>query len=89
MPRLDELHLACPFYSSRQIVRHLTCVKVVVGPYRVHDWCASDGPGGDLPQAAHWRTQTPQHGEYPYLLVDLVINRSDQAWCADSTNIPV
>ena len=31
----------------------------------------------------------PEHRVYPYLLRDLMIDRADQAWCADITYIPV
>ncbi len=38
-------------------------------------------------RAAHQRPRTavphPEHRKYPYLLRDLVIERPDQAWCAD------
>ena len=54
---LDELHLAYPFYGSRQMVRHLRREGVVSGRHRVRRLMAPDGDGGNLPQAAHQRGQ--------------------------------
>ena len=47
-----------------------------------------DGVGADLPAATHDGT-APGHRIWPYLLRDLVVERPDQAWCADITYIPM
>ena len=88
MRRLDELHLAHPFYGSRQMIRHLRREDVVVGRHRVRRLMRLMGM-----EAVYRRPRTsaanPEHRVYPYLLRDLVIDRPDQVWCADITYIPV
>ena len=88
MRRLDELHLAHPFYGSRQMARHLRREGTVVGRHRVRRLMRLMGM-----EAIHRKPRTsvanPEHRVYPYLLRDLVIDRPDQVWCADITYIPV
>ena len=88
MRRMDELHLAHPFYGSRQLVRHLRREGVVAGRHRVRRLMGLMGM-----EAIYRRPRTsvsnPEHRVYPYLLRDLTIDRPDQAWCADITYIPV
>ena len=88
MRRLDELHLAHPFYGSRQMTRHLRREGVVVGRHRVRRLMRLTGM-----EAVYRRPRTsvanPEHRVYPYLLRDLAIARPDQVWCADITYIPV
>ena len=88
MRRLDELHLAHPFYGSRQMMRHLRREGVTVGRHRVRRLMRLMGL-----EAMYRRPRTsvakPAHRVYPYLLRDLTIDRPDQVWCADITYIPV
>jgi len=88
MRRLDELHLAHPFYGSRQMIRHLRREGVVAGRHRVRRLMRRMGI-----EAIYCKPRTsvahPQHRVYPYLLRDLVIDRPNQVWCADITYIPV
>ena len=35
MRRMDELHMAYPFYGSRQMMRHLRREDVIVGRHRI------------------------------------------------------
>ena len=85
---LDELHLAYPFYGSRQMVRHLRREGVVTGRHRVRRLMRLMAM-----EAIYRKPRTsvanPEHRVYPYLLRDLMIDRADQAWCADITYIPV
>ena len=85
---LDELHLAYPFYGSRQMVRHLRREGVVSGRHRVRRLMRLMAM-----EAIYRKPRTsvanPEHRVYPYLLRDLMIDRADQAWCADITYIPV
>ena len=84
---LDELHLAYPFYGSRQMVRHLRREGVVSGRHRVRRLMRLMAM-----EAIYRKPRTsvanPEHRVYPYLLRDLMIDRADQAWCADITYIP-
>ena len=88
MRRLDELHLAHPFYGSRQMARHLRREGVVVGRHRVRRLMRLMGM-----EAIYRKPRTsapnPAHRVYPYLLRDLTIDRPDRVWCADITYIPV
>ena len=88
MRRLDELHLAYPFYGSRQMARHLRREGVAAGRHRVRRLMRRMGV-----EAIYRRPRTsaasPEHRVYPYLLRGLAIDRPDQAWCADITYIPV
>ena len=62
MRRMDELHMAYPFYGSRQLMRHLRREGVTAG--RPPDPAAhgSHGDGGDLPAAAHERGESGAPG---------------------------
>ena len=88
MRRLDELHLAHPFYGSRQLARHLRREGVVVGRHRVRRLMRRMGM-----EAIYRKPRTsvanPEHQVYPYLLRGLAIERPDQVWCADITYLPV
>ena len=88
MRRLDELHLAHPFYGSRQMARHLRREGVTAGRHRVRRLMRLMGL-----EAVYRRPRTsvanPEHRVYPYLLRDLEIDRPDQVWCADITYVPV
>ena len=88
MRRMDELHLAHPFYGSRQMARHLRRDGVVAGRHRVRRLMRLMGM-----EAVYRRPRTsvanPEHRVYPYLLRGLAIERPDQVWCADITYIPV
>ena len=88
MRRLDELHLAHPFYGSRQMSRHLRREGTVVGRHRVRRLMRPMGM-----EAIYRKPRTSvanqEHRVYPYLLRDLVIDRPDQVWCADITYVPV
>ena len=78
MRRMDELHLAHPFYGSRQMARHLRREGVVAGRHRIRRLRGLMGL-----EAVYCRPRTsapnPAHRVYPYLLRDLTIDRPDQA----------
>ena len=88
MRRLDELHLAHPFYGSRQMARHLCREGTVVGRHRVRRLMRLMGMEA-IYRKPRTRVANPEHRVYPYLLRDLVIDRPDQVWCADITYLPV
>ena len=88
MRRMDELHMAYPFYGSRQMMRHLRREDVIVGRHRIRRLMRLMGM-----EATYRRPRTsvasPEHRVFPYLLCDLVICRADHVWCADITYVPV
>ena len=88
MRRMDELHLARPFYGSRRMVAVL----------RREGWSANRKRVKRLMrvmalEAIYQKPNTsrghPGHKVYPYLLRGLVIERPNQVWCADITYIPM
>ena len=88
MRRVDELFLKYPFYGSRQMVRQLRRDGVHAGRHRVRRLMRLMGLEA-IHQAPRTSTPHPAHRVYPYLLRDMVVERSDHVWCADITYIPV
>ena len=87
MRRMDELHMAYPFYGSRQLMRHLRREGVAAGRYRIRRLMRLMGM-----EATYRRPRTsvasPEHRVFPYLLRGLTISRADHVWCADITYVP-
>ncbi len=88
MRRMDELHLAYPFYGSRRLAAAL----------RRDGWSANRKRVKRLMQVMALETiyqkpstsrSHPDHKVYPYLLRGLVMDRPNQVWCADITYIPM
>jgi putative transposase len=88
MRRMDELHLAYPFYGSRRLAAAL----------RRAGWPANRKRVKRLMQVMALETiyqkpntsqPHPDHKVYPYLLRGLAIERANQVWCADITYIPM
>ena len=88
MRRMDALSLQYPFYGSRQMARHLRREGVAVGRRRVRRLMRLMGL-----EAIYRKPRTsvaePAHRIYPYLLRGLTIDRPNQVWCSDITDIPV
>ena len=88
MRRMDELHMAHPFYGSRQMMRHLRREGVVAGRHRIRRLMRLMGM-----EALYRRPRTSaaraEHRVFPYLLRGLDITRADHVWCADITYVPV
>ena len=86
--RLDQLHMAYPFYGSRQLMRHLRREGVTTGRHRIRQLMAVMGM-----EATYRRPRTsvasPEHRVFPYLLRGLTISRADHMWRADITYVPV
>ena len=77
MRRLDEIHLARPFYGSRRLRDELETQGHPVNRKRV--------------QRSKPRTSQPAvgHTVYPYLLRGLSIERPNQVWATDICYIPM
>ncbi|WP_420634279.1 IS3 family transposase [Candidatus Palauibacter sp.] len=88
MRRMDELHMAYPFYGSRQLMRHLRREGATAGRHRIRRLMRLMGV-----EATYRRPRTsvasPEHRVFPYLLRGLAISRADHVWCADITHVPV
>ncbi len=88
MRRMDELHMAYPFYGSRQMMRHLRREGLKAGRHRIRRLMRVMGM-----EATYRRPRTsvagPEHRVFPYLLRGLAISRADHVWCADITYVPV
>jgi putative transposase len=88
MRLIDELHLDCPWYGSRQMARVLRRMGYDVGRKRVRRLMRLMGIRSLAP-APNTSRRAPGHAVYPYLLRDLDIERPGQAWCADVTYLPM
>ena len=88
MRRMDELHVAHPFYGSRQMMRHLRLEGVKAGRHRVRRLMRLMGM-----EATYRRPRTSagnkEHRVLPYLLRGIEITRADHVWCSDITYVPV
>ncbi len=89
MRRMDELHMNCPFYGSRQMMRHLHREGVAAGRHRIRRLMRLMGV-----EAVYRRPRTtsvagPEHRVFSCLLRGLEVSRANQVWCADITCIPV
>ena len=88
MRRIDEMHLAWPFYGARRMAAEL----------RREGWSVNRKRAKRLMkvlviEAIYQKPNTskahPDHKVYPYLLRGLIIDRPNQVWCADITYIPM
>lgn len=88
MRRIDEIHLARPFYGSRKIRTELWATGHNTGRDRVRRLMRLMGIEALYVKprlsAAH-----PAHVKYPYLLRSIEINEANQVWSADITYIPM
>ena len=88
MRRMDELHLASPFYGSRRMAAVLRREGWVVNRKRVRRLMRVMGLEA-IYQKPNTSRKHPDHKVYPYLLRGLIIDRPNQVWCADITYIPM
>lgn len=88
MQRIDEIYTAYPFMGSRQITSTLKRQEMPVNRKRVQRLMRKMGLSAVAP-GPHTSRGHPEHVKYPYLLRDLVINRSSQVWATDITYIPM
>jgi putative transposase len=88
MRRMDELHLAYPFYGSRRLAAALRRAGWPANRKRVRrlmEVMALE----TIYQKPNTSQPHPDHKVYPYLLRGLTIERANQVWCADITYIPM
>ncbi len=88
MRRMDELHLATPFYGSRRTTAVLRRDGLEVNRKRVRRLMRVMGLEA-IYQKPNTSRGHPAHKIYPYLLRALAIVRPNQVWCADITYIPM
>jgi putative transposase len=88
MRRMDELHLAYPFYGSRRMAAELRREGWSVNRKRAKRLMRMMGLEA-IYQKPNTSRGHPGHQVYPYLLRGLVIDRPNQVWCADITYIPM
>ena len=88
MRRMDELHLAWPFYGSRRMAAVLRREGWAVNRKRAKRLMKVMGIEA-IYQKPNTSQGHPDHKVYPYLLRGLIIDRPNQVWCADITYIPM
>jgi putative transposase len=88
MRLIDAQFLETPWYGSRQMARHLRREGYVVGRKRVRRLMAKMGLA-PIYQRPRTSIPHPEHRVFPYLLRDAVLDRPNQVWCADITDLPM
>lgn len=88
MRRLDELHLAHPFYGARRLAKQLAREGFEVGRVQVTTLMRRMGIA-----ALYRRPRTSIAARealiYPYLLEGLAVLRANQVWSSDITYLPM
>ena len=88
MEILDKQFLETPWYGSRQMARHMKRNNHKCGRHRARRLMRLMRLV-PIYQEPNTSKKHPQHKIWPYLLKDVVIDRSNQVWCADITYIPM
>jgi putative transposase len=83
MRRIDELHLDCAFYGSRNVAAELG-----INRKRAQRLMRLMGIEAIYPKRSLSRPALG-HRVYPYLLRNLEVVRPNQVWCSDITYIPM
>ena len=88
MRQIDKIHMARPYRGSRRIRDELEDIGLFVNRKRIQRLMRQMGITALYPRK---RTSVPGQGHkvYPYLLKDLTVNRTNQAWATDITYIPM
>jgi putative transposase len=88
MRRIDEVHLQWPFYGSRKLCEALRTEGLHVNRKHMQRLMRLMGLESVAPKP---NTSKPalEHPVYPYLLRNLLVFRSNQAWASDITYIPM
>jgi putative transposase len=88
MEIIDKQFLETPWYGSRQMARHMQRQGHKCGRHRVRRLMRLMRLV-PIYQDPNTSRKHPQHKIWPYLLRNMVIDRPNQAWCADITYIPM
>jgi len=88
MRRIDEQYTACPFYGSRRITAWLVQQGEEVNRKRVRRLMRVMGLEAIYPKP-RLSAAGRGHKIYPYLLRGVKIERPDQVWRADITDVPM
>jgi putative transposase len=90
MQHLDALHLSYPFYGARRLRDALLDEhELVVDRKHVRRLMLLMDIHAVFPGRKGTSKPNKAHRIYPYLLRDIEINRSNQAWCTDITYLPM
>ena len=88
MRTIDRQYLETPFYGSRRMRAWLERQGMVVSRKRVQGLMRSMGLRA-IYRSPRTSRPEPEHRVYPYLLRNAQITRTNQAWAADITYLPM
>jgi putative transposase len=88
MRRMDELHLEFPFAGSRMLRDLLNQEGIDIGRRHVSTLMKRMGMEA-LYRKPNTSKPTPGHKIYPYLLRGMTIDRPNQVWAMDITDVPM
>ena len=88
MRRMDELHLEFPFAGSRMLQDLLTQEGIDIGRRHVATLMKRMGIEA-LYRKPNTSKPAPGHKIYPYLLRGMTIDRPNQVWAMDITDVPM
>jgi len=88
MEIIDKQFLETPWYGSRQMARYMKRNNHQCGRHRVRRLMRLMRLV-PIYQEPNTSKKHPQHKIWPYLLRNVIIDRSNQVWCADITYIPM
>jgi putative transposase len=88
MRRMDELHLEFPFAGSRMLRDLLNQEGIDIGRRHVSTLMKRMGLEA-LYRKPNTSKPTPGHKIYPYLLRGMTIERPNQVWAMDITDVPM
>ena len=84
----DKRFLETPWYGSRQMARYMKRNNHICGRHRVRRLMRLMRLV-PICQDPNTSKKHPQHKIWPYVLRNVVIDRPNQVWCADITDIPM
>ena len=88
MRAIDEKYLKRPYYGRRRMTLAMRDQGFFVGQKRVRTAMQTMGLEAIYPKR-NLSAANKAHKKFPYLLRDLVVDHSDQAWAGDITYIPL